>query len=65
MGQPRVRGPALGIEGERGDASQDLEPREVSSPVKVERVADGRVVPLGHRGPGELAGESALAGAPA
>ncbi|WP_433932566.1 Crp/Fnr family transcriptional regulator [Sorangium cellulosum] len=31
--------------------------------VKVERVADGRVFPLGHRGPGDLVGESALAGA--
>ncbi|WP_437743539.1 Crp/Fnr family transcriptional regulator [Sorangium sp. So ce302] len=31
--------------------------------VKVERVADGRVVPLGHRGPGDLVGEGALAGA--
>ncbi|WP_437958203.1 Crp/Fnr family transcriptional regulator [Sorangium sp. So ce119] len=31
--------------------------------VKVERVADGRVFPLGHRGPGDLVGDSALAGA--
>ncbi|WP_437590115.1 Crp/Fnr family transcriptional regulator [Sorangium sp. So ce1000] len=31
--------------------------------VKVERVSEGRVVPLGHRGPGDLVGESALAGA--
>ncbi|WP_437279002.1 Crp/Fnr family transcriptional regulator [Sorangium sp. So ce375] len=31
--------------------------------VKVERIAEGRVVPLGHRGPGDLVGEGALAGA--
>lgn len=30
--------------------------------VKVERAADGRVIPLGHRGPGDLVGETALAG---
>lgn len=32
--------------------------------VKVERVAEGRVFPIGHRGPGEIVGETALAGAP-
>ncbi|AUX19581.1 hypothetical protein SOCEGT47_000330 [Sorangium cellulosum] len=32
--------------------------------VKVERAADGRVIPLGHRGPGDLVGETALAGEP-
>jgi CRP/FNR family transcriptional regulator, cyclic AMP receptor protein len=32
--------------------------------VKLERVAEGRVFPLGHRGPGEIVGEAALAGAP-
>lgn len=30
--------------------------------VKLERVAEGRVFPVGHRGPGELVGETALAG---
>ncbi|WP_437724661.1 Crp/Fnr family transcriptional regulator [Sorangium sp. So ce861] len=110
MGQPKVRGPALGNEGVRDDASQDLEKERIlscsplaqlTSPsrrallelgrlerlprrqclcqqgapprhlvllgagrVKVERTAEGRVVPLGHRGPGDLVGESALAGAP-
>ncbi|WP_437676468.1 Crp/Fnr family transcriptional regulator [Sorangium sp. So ce131] len=32
--------------------------------VKVERVTEGRVFPLGHRGPGDLVGEGALAGGP-
>ncbi|WP_437655016.1 Crp/Fnr family transcriptional regulator [Sorangium sp. So ce1182] len=31
--------------------------------VRVERTSEGRVFPLGHRGPGDLVGESALAGA--
>ncbi|WP_437967787.1 Crp/Fnr family transcriptional regulator [Sorangium sp. So ce260] len=111
MGQPKVRGPTLGIEGARGEAPQDLEKERIlscsplaqlASPsrralldlgrierlarrqrigqqgapprhlvvlgagrVKVERVVEGRVVPLGHRGPGDLVGESALAGATA
>jgi CRP-like cAMP-binding protein len=33
--------------------------------VKVERAAGSRVVPLGHRGPGEIIGEAALLGGPA
>jgi CRP/FNR family transcriptional regulator, cyclic AMP receptor protein len=33
--------------------------------VKIERVTEGRVFPIGHRGPGEIVGETALAGSPA
>jgi CRP/FNR family transcriptional regulator, cyclic AMP receptor protein len=32
--------------------------------VKVERFTDARAFPLGHRGPGQLVGETAVAGAP-
>ncbi|WP_437734298.1 Crp/Fnr family transcriptional regulator [Sorangium sp. So ce1335] len=109
MERPKERGPTLGLEGVRGEASQDPEKERILSRsplarltpisrqallgigrferlarrqtlvqqgaparhlvvlgagrVKVERVADGRVFPLGHRGPGDLVGESAVAGA--
>ncbi|WP_437876693.1 Crp/Fnr family transcriptional regulator [Sorangium sp. So ce513] len=109
MERPKVRGPTLGVEAVRGEASPDAEKERIlsrsplarlASPsrqalleigrlerlerrqtlvqqgaparhlvllgagrVKVERVADGRVFPLGHRGPGDLVGEGVLAGA--
>ncbi|WP_434044881.1 MULTISPECIES: Crp/Fnr family transcriptional regulator [Sorangium] len=109
MERPKVRGPTLGVEGVRGEASLGADKERIlsrspfahlTSPsrhalleigrferlarrqsvvqqgaparhlillgagrVKVERVADGRVFPLGHRGPGDLVGEGALAGA--